>query len=59
MDDLAKALRLAIGWVAEVLRMTLLAPNIIQAVLDSSQPRDLNLHVLRGRGTIITRDWRV
>lgn len=55
--DLAKALRLETGWVAEVLRMTLLAPDIIQAILDGTQPRDLNLHVLRGREMAISRDW--
>lgn len=55
--DLAKALRLETGWVAEVLRMTLLAPDIIQSILDGTQPRDLNLHVLRGRGTNISREW--
>jgi hypothetical protein len=55
--DLAKALRLEIGWVAEVLRMTLLAPDIVQAVLDGRQPRNLNLHVLRGREKNISRVW--
>lgn len=57
--DLARALRLEVGWVAEVLRMTLLAPDIIQAILDGNQPRDLNLHVLRGRAKCISRDWSV
>ena len=55
--ELAKALRLEIGWVAEVLRMTLLAPDIIQAILDGKQPRYLNLHVIRGRAEEISRDW--
>ena len=57
--DLARALRLEVGWVAEVIRMTLLAPDIIQAILDGNQPRDLNLHVLRGRAVYISRDWGV
>lgn len=55
--ELSNALRLETGWVAEVLRMTLLAPDIIQSVLDGTQPRELNLHALRGRGNSISRNW--
>jgi hypothetical protein len=32
--DLAKKLKLEPGWVAEVLRLTLLAPSLVQAVLE-------------------------
>ena len=56
--ELAKALRLETGWVAEVLRMTLLAPEIIQSVLDGTQPRELNLHLLRGRARNLPRAWK-
>ena len=45
------------GWVAEVLRLTMLAPDIIEAVLDGRQPRHLNLQVLRGRHELLPRDW--
>jgi hypothetical protein len=43
--------------VAEVLRLTTLAPDIIESVLDGRQPRDLNLHTLRGRRDQLPRDW--
>lgn len=55
--ELARALKLEQGWVAEVLRMTLLAPDIIEAILHGQQPRHLNLHVLRGRDQDWPRSW--
>jgi hypothetical protein len=55
--DLARALKLEPGWVAEVLRMTMLAPDIIEAFLEGRQPRHLNLQVLRGRHDQLPRDW--
>jgi hypothetical protein len=55
--DLARALKLEPGWVAEVLRLTMLAPDIIEAILDGRQPRHLNLQVLRGRHELLPRDW--
>ena len=56
-SHLAHALKLEPGWVAEVLRMTLLAPDIVEAILDGRQPRHLNLHTLRGRQDLLPRDW--
>ena len=55
--DLARAFKLEPGWVAEVLRMTHLAPDIIEAILDGSQPRHLNLQTIRGRHEPLPRDW--
>lgn len=55
--DLALALKLEPGWVSEVLRLTLLAPDIVEAVLAGRQPRHLNLHALRGRQNLLPRDW--
>lgn len=55
--DLSRAMKLETGWVAEVLRLTLLAPDIIEAILDGRQPRNLNLQTLRGRHDLLTRDW--
>lgn len=55
--DLARALKLEPGWVAEVLRLTLLAPDIVEAILEGRQPRQLNLQVLRGRHELLPRDW--
>ncbi len=56
-NDLARSLKLEPGWVAEVLRLTTLAPDIIESVLDGRQPRDLNLQTLRGRRDQLPRDW--
>jgi hypothetical protein len=55
--ELAHALKLEPGWVAEVLRLTLLAPDIVEAILDGRQPRHLNLQTLRGRHELLPRDW--
>lgn len=55
--DLARALKLESGWVAEVLRMTNLAPEIIEAIFDGTQPRHLNLQTIRGRYESLPRDW--
>ena len=57
-NDLARSLKLEPGWVAEVLRLTTLAPDIIELVLEGRQPRDLNLHTLRGRRDQLPRDWQ-
>ncbi len=55
--ELAKALRLEPGWVAEVLRLAQLAPDIVDAILHGRQPRHLNLHAVRGRQELLPRDW--
>jgi hypothetical protein len=55
--DLARALKLEPGWAAEVLRMTLLAPDIVEAIFEGRQPRHLNLHTLRGRADLLPHDW--
>ena len=57
-NDLARSLKFEPGWVAEVLRLTTLAPDIIESVLKGHQPRDLNLHTLRGRRDQLPRDWK-
>jgi hypothetical protein len=54
---LAHQLNLEPGWVAEVLRMTRLAPDIVQAILSGTQPRHLNLHALRGRQALVPPEW--
>lgn len=56
--ELARRFRLEPGWVAEVLRMTRLAPDIVQAIVDGRQPRHLNLHALRGRQAEVPLDWQ-
>jgi hypothetical protein len=56
-NALARALKLEPGWVAEVLRLITLAPDIIEAILVGRQPRQLNLQTLRGRIDSLPRDW--
>ena len=56
-SELARSLKLEVGWVCEVLRMTRLAPDIIRAILDGRQPRHLNLHAMRGRQREVPLDW--
>lgn len=57
VSDLARKQKLERGWVSEILRMTLLAPDIITAIVEGRQPRHVNLHALRGRIDIVPRDW--
>lgn len=56
-NALAKDLKLEPGWVAEVLRMTRLAPEIVESILEGAQPAHLNLHVIRGRDNEIPQSW--
>jgi len=56
-SELARRFKLEQGWVSEVLRMTLLAPDIIRAILDGRQPRQINLHAVRGRQAEVPLDW--
>lgn len=56
--ELARRFRLEPGWVAEVLRMTRLAPDIVQAIVEGRQPRHLNLHAVRGRQAEVPLDWQ-
>jgi hypothetical protein len=43
LEDLAKARCVAVSYVSRVLRLTLLAPEIVEAILDGRQPADLQL----------------
>lgn len=43
VDDLAKAEKINASYISRVLRLTLLAPAIVEAILDGSQPVDLQL----------------
>jgi hypothetical protein len=49
IDDLAKAKGIGKTYISQVLRLTLLAPEIVEAVLDGRQPAGLQLDdLLRG-----------
>jgi hypothetical protein len=43
IEDLAKAKRLRKSYVSQVLRLTLLAPEIVEAILDGRQPAEMQL----------------
>ncbi len=43
---MAKAERLDRGYLGRVLQLTLLAPDVVEAILDGRQPRDLGLPAL-------------
>ena len=43
LEDLAKAKGVAPSYVSRVLQLTLLAPDIVEAILDGRQPAELQL----------------
>ena len=48
LEDLAKAKGVAPSYVSRILRLTLLAPEIVEAILDGRQPAVLRLDYLLG-----------
>jgi hypothetical protein len=46
ISELAAAVGKTISWVSHVLRLTLLAPELVEAILDGRQPRTLQLQPL-------------
>ncbi len=46
ISEMAKAERLDRGYLGHVLQLTLLAPDIVEGILDGRQPRDLGLPAL-------------
>ena len=47
VGDLATAEKLDRGYLGRILMLTLLSPDIVEAVLDGRQPVELGVHVLR------------
>ena len=43
IEDLAKSKGIAKAYVSQVLRLTLLAPEVVEAILDGRQPAELQL----------------
>ena len=43
ISEIAKSERIDRGYVGNILRLTLLAPDIVEAILDGRQPEDLGL----------------
>ena len=46
LEDLARAKGVHAAYVSRVLRLTLLAPEIVEAILDRGKPAELQLHDL-------------
>ena len=46
IDEIAKAEKINSSYVSRLLRMTLLAPDIVESILDGRQPAELTLAVL-------------
>jgi hypothetical protein len=44
--ELAKGEKMAISYASRVLRLGLLGPDVVQAILDGTQPRELQLETL-------------
>ena len=57
IGDLATREGIAPSYLTRVLRLTLLAPDIVEAIVAGRQPRHLNLHQVRGREAQIPWDW--
>jgi hypothetical protein len=55
IEDLARANRVHATYVSRVLRLTLLAPEIVEAILDGRQPAELQLDELLAGFPL---DWR-
>jgi hypothetical protein len=44
---LVTAEKLDLGYLGRILMLTLLAPDIVEAIIDGSQPAELGMYVLR------------
>ncbi|NJO56773.1 MAG: hypothetical protein HC834_11125 [Rhodospirillales bacterium] len=49
VQDLAKAEKINPSYIARILRLTLLAPDIVEAILDGRQPAEMTLATLMER----------
>jgi hypothetical protein len=49
VTELAAGEKLDRGYLGKILMLTLLAPDIVEAIMDGRQPAELGVHVLRER----------
>ena len=47
LTELAAGEKLDRGYLGKILMLTLLAPDIVEAILDGRQPAELGVHMLR------------
>jgi hypothetical protein len=47
VTELATGEKLDRGYLGKILMLTLLAPDIVEAIMDGRQPAELGVHVLR------------
>ena len=47
VSEMAAAEKLDRGYLGRILMLTLLAPDIVEAIMDGRQPAELGVHVLR------------
>jgi hypothetical protein len=56
LEDLARAKRVHATYVSRVLRLTLLAPDLVEAILDGRQPAELQLDDLLDGFPLVWKD---
>ena len=56
LENLARAKSVNATYVSRILRLTLLAPEIVEAIIEGRQPGELQLHDL---SMLCPPDWRV
>jgi len=59
VSELATAEKLDRGYLGRILMLTLLAPDIVESVMDGRQPAELGVHVLRKGFPVEWREQRV
>jgi hypothetical protein len=58
ISEMAAAERIERGYLGSLLRLTLLAPDIVEAILDGRQPEGMTLPALMEGGAVEWRDQR-
>ena len=59
IEEMAAAEKINSSYVGRLLRMTLLAPEIVEAVLDGRQPTEMTLAVLMEPFAVVRREQRL